>query len=322
VISSEGALVRAPLHEGATTTLVPAPRDIDSAGSRVIKRSFLRPTETMSVEQASDSSPPEPSYFCESCIERAVSAISADSASIPISLLTPSNPRGLLVKVYGSYGISSHAEFSPEIISLARQGIAVAIAHVRGGGELGPSWHSQAKGVNKTRSVEDLSASVSELSRMLNLSAQRVILYGRSAGAWLAAKTATLHPEKISALILEAPLLDLEKVVTDQTLPLYQRERHEWSDSPKVLRALSPTLPPQKMSIDVLAQIPLRDQLSPPSETLRWLRDFQCQQSPDFNTVVSLLPGADHSGPASRSAVDEWSAAQETFIKNVIERTQ
>ncbi len=320
VISSEGALVRAPLHGGETTTLVPAPSYIGGTGSRVTRRSFLRPNETMSVECMPNVSPAQRSRFCESCVERSLSTISADGVSIPISLVTPSNPRGLLIKVYGSYGVSSRAEFSPEVISLTHQGIAVALAHVRGGGELGPSWHSQAKSANKARSVEDLSASISELSRMLNLPPQRVILYGRSAGAWLAAKTATLHPEKISALILEAPLLDLEKVVPNKTLPLYERERHEWGVSPKVLRAFSPTLPLHKMSIDLLAQIPLRDQLAPPYDTLRWLRDFECHQSPHFRTIVSLLPEADHSGPTSRLAVDEWSAAQEVFIKNVIER--
>jgi hypothetical protein len=320
VISSDGALITPPTPGEATTTLVPASRDFGGEGSQVTRRSFMRPSETITIDDAHIARSPQRASICDECVARSLTAVSLDGTSIPISLVTPSNPRGLLVNAYGSYGVTSHAEFTPEIASLTRQGVAVALVHVRGGGELGPSWHSQARGVNKTRSVEDLSASVSELSGLLKVPARRVIVHGRSAGAWLAAKIATLYSEKIGGLILEAPLLDLERVVPDKALPLFERERHEWSESPHVLRVLSPNFSRRQLSIDLLAQVPLRDQLVPPDDTLRWVRDFQCHQTPGFETIVSLLPGVDHSGPASRAAIDEWSVAQEIFIKRVIEK--
>jgi oligopeptidase B len=284
------------------------------------RRSFLIPHETISLDDVNNSSHQQDRPFCEICVERSLTAVSEDGTSIPVSLVTPAHPQGLHINVYGSYGVSSQAQFSPENISLLEAGIAIALVHVRGGGELGPLWHSQAQGPKKMRSVMDLSAAISELSRIVALPPQRIILSGRSAGAWLAAKTATLYPEKIGGLILEAPLLVLEKAVPNKALPLAERERHEWPNSPATLRALSPVPPLQNVSIELLAQVPLQDQLVPPDDTLGWLADFKCHQSEQAHTIVSLLPGADHGGATSQADIDEWNAAKETFIKQVIER--
>jgi protease II len=320
VISTTGTIVKAQMSGGPTTTLVPSPRRPDPHHLWITRRSFLIPDENIALDKALDWSQPRRSPFCESCAERSLVAVSEDGTSIPISLVTPAHPRALLINVYGSYGVSSQARFTPENISLLEADIAIAIVHVRGGGEFGPLWHSRARGAEKTRSVADLAASISELSRLLALPHQRIVLSGRSAGAWLTAKTASAYPRMIGGLILDAPLLALEKVIPDKTLPLSERERHEWGESPDALRALSPIPTLQNISIDLLAQVPLQDELVPPEHTLRWLSDFQCQQSQRFQTIVSLVPGAGHGGPASQSAIDEWNAVQEAFIKNVIDR--
>jgi protease II len=321
-ISSSGEVISNSDSGGPTTTFSPAPTY--QRGQQVLVRghSFLRPSESITIEEAPQWSQGSRVVGCDTCVERALTAKSSDGTIIPISLVTPKEPQGLLVKVYGSYGLPSRAEFSPEVLSLARRGVAVAIAHVRGGGELGPLWHSSAVGANKLRSVADLRASIAELSGVLGIPTTRIIVYGRSAGAWLAAKVATTYPNSFRALILEAPLVDLTDVASNPSLPLFEREKYEWGDSLDVRRDLSPKLSAGHISVDLLAMVPLEDELVPIHDTLRWLRNFQCQQSPSFRTIVSLIPGANHDGPRSRSAVDEWSAAQEIFIRDVVSRGQ
>ncbi len=318
VISSTGQLIRPPRFDGPTATLMPAPRTPELSDLAVIKRSFLRPTTRLSMTEVSGASVPAAAKECDRCIESALNATSADGTLVPISLALPPEPKGLLLKAYGSYGVSSSAEHSPELISLLQQGIAVAIAHVRGGGERGPLWHSSALGPNKLRSVEDLSACVTELRRTLRLPPERIILSGRSAGAWLAAKTALSYPEKLGGLILEAPLLDLEHIVPDKALPIFDREQYEWGDSLSVLRDLSPALTTHELPLDVLALVPMQDELVPPQRTLQWLRDFHCRQSPTSRTVVSLVPGVGHAGPTTKTLLDEWNAVQEAFIQYVV----
>jgi len=318
LLASDGNLLRGPIAYGPTTSLSPAPPPLRARGVVATKRSFLQPAAHVTVEELFNAPKPPKSSLCDRCVERSIFATSTDGTRIPISLVSPANPIGLLVYAYGSYGVSTPAEFDPEVLALLRRDVAVAIAHVRGGGEFGPVWHQQARGLVKVRAVEDLSASVSELSRTLMLSPKRIVAHGRSAGAWLVAKTATTHPGLFGGVILEAPLLDVENAVRDHNLPLHERERYEWGDSPDTLRALSLEPSAPAPTFDILAMVPLRDELVPPTVTQRWLHAFECRQSASFRTLVTFLPKAPHGGPTSRSEADEWSATQVVFTTRVI----
>ena len=320
LLASDGTLLRGPIAYGPTTSLSPAPPPLRARGVVATKRSFLQPTAHVTVEELFNAPTPRKSSLCDTCVEQSIFAISSDGTRIPISLVSPSDPIGILVYAYGSYGVSTPAEFDPEVLALLRHHVAVAIAHVRGGGELGPAWHQQARGPLKVRAVEDLSASVSELARALTLSPKRIVAHGRSAGAWLVAKTATTRPELFGGVILEAPLLDIENAVRDRDLPLHERERYEWGESLDALRGLAPALTTQTLAFDVLALVPLHDELIPPTVTQRWLQAFECHQGASFQTLASFLPKAPHGGPTSRSEADEWSAAQVVFTKRVLEK--
>ncbi len=106
----------------------------------------------------------------------------------------------------------------------------VAIAHVRGGGELGRAWHKAATGAKKVRSVLDLEACMDHLIAEGYTRAGKIALVGSSAGALTAAALLNRRPRSFGAALLRAPFLDLLSTMTDGDLPLTQHEHDEWGN--------------------------------------------------------------------------------------------
>jgi oligopeptidase B len=229
---------------------------------------------------------------------------------------------GMVLMAYGSYGLPLNASFSPRTLSLLKAGVGLAIAHVRGGGELGAAWHAAGRAENKERAVEDFIAVARELSARGYASPRSLVAEGRSAGGWLAAAAAQARPELFRALVLDAPVLDLESSVLSPTLPLHARETFEWGSDPARLRSLSAlNRIGDYYPLDTLVIVPLRDTLVPPLGTLEWVRRVRCIASPEASILVDPRL-EDHSGPSSRSVEDEESAIREAFILRSLLRAQ
>jgi protease II len=305
--------------DGPVTTLLPAPRlGSDSSHAAVRRRSFRKETATLSIPglvQPATISPAAGHSTCLDCIEEALEAPSIDGVSIPVSLVRPAQVRGLLVIAYGAYGVSLAAEHSPLYNSLLRAGIAVAIAHVRGGSERGPGWHLQAMAENKMGSVHDLLSVVTLLQTRLAVSPRATFLSGRSAGGWLVTTAALLAPSRIGGVILDAPLLDLAAAVSNPSVPLYHTEIAEWGKNPLHNLSVFPKAPSQKLPFDLLILLPLKDRLISPSQTARWAMAARCAQQPGAELLVQQLAKAGHTGTDSRVDVTEWEILQELFIR-------
>ena len=285
--------------------------------------SFLTPPRVYPIREISDLAEIPTttiSGLCDGCSESSLEAHSQDGTSIPISLVSPKDPLGVVVHVYGAYGISSYATFSPSTVSLVNHGIAVAIAHVRGGGELGPSWHTQTLGGNKQRSIDDIRAATKHLQNVLRLSPQQTILSGRSAGGLLVSYAALTTPGLCGSLILDAPLLDLAYILEDSSLPLHEREVHEWGRS--ILNPLAgySQVPPILISLNILLHVPLRDELIPPETSLRWAHRALCTLDPESLLLVSVSAHGQHAGPLAQNEQEEWDSLQEVFARIVTTR--
>ena len=107
---------------------------------------------------------------------------------------------------------------------------AIAIAHIRGGGELGRAWHRSATGACKSRSVDDLEACLDALVQQGVAQPGSIALEGRSAGALPAAALLNRRPGSIAAMLLHAPLVDLLGSMTDESYPLRAHEAGEFGD--------------------------------------------------------------------------------------------
>ncbi|BDA43568.1 Prolyl endopeptidase-like [Coccomyxa sp. Obi] len=160
---------------------------------------------------------------------------SADGTMIPLTL---SHKKGLkldgshpaLLHAYGAYGMCLDAGFKPERLSLLKRGWVVALAHVRGGGELGRQWHQAATGASKHRSVDDLEACMDFLIRRGYSRKGRVALEGASAGGLLAGALLNRRPGCIGAAVLCVPFVDVLTTMLDPSLPLTVHEYDEFGN--------------------------------------------------------------------------------------------
>jgi oligopeptidase B len=169
-------------------------------------------------------------YGCE---RRSVAA--ADGTPIPISVVfrrDPAVPRPapLLLTGYGSYGISFPVGFSSNRLSLLDRGVVVAIAHVRGGGELGKRWHDAGRMAAKMHSFTDFIAVAEVLVREGLTEPPRLAIEGGSAGGLLVGAATNLRPDLFGLVIAQVPFLDVINTMLDPSLPLTVGEYEEWGN--------------------------------------------------------------------------------------------
>ncbi len=131
---------------------------------------------------------------------------------------------------YGSYGISIDPSFSSERISLLDRGVVFAIAHIRGGGELGEAWHDDGRMMTKRNTFTDFAACGDYLVEKKYAARERLLIQGGSAGGLLIGATINLRPDLAHAAILDVPFVDVMNTMSDATLPLTTEEYIEWGN--------------------------------------------------------------------------------------------
>ena len=158
-----------------------------------------------------------------------------DGASIPISLVRRKDTirdgdAPLLLYGYGSYGFSLPVTFSSNRLSLLDRGIMYAIAHVRGGGELGKPWHDAGRMHNKMNTFTDFTACADFLVAKRYTSPERLVIEGGSAGGLLMGAVTNMAPEKVHLVVSHVPFVDVLNTMLDATLPLTVGEYEEWGN--------------------------------------------------------------------------------------------
>jgi oligopeptidase B len=161
-------------------------------------------------------------------------ATAADGTQIPISMVyradRPGKPSPMLLEAYGAYGYPFPTTFSASRVSLLDRGFIYAIAHVRGGGELGQRWHDQGRMLHKRNSFDDFIAATEQLIRAGYTTAERLAVEGASAGGLLVAEVMNQRPELFRAALLDVPFVDVLNTMSDPDLPLTVGEYEEWGN--------------------------------------------------------------------------------------------
>lgn len=159
-----------------------------------------------------------------------------DGVKVPVSLIyrkdnfkkDGSNP--LLLYAYGSYGYSMPASFDSYQFSLLDRGFAYAIAHVRGGEEMGRPWYENGKLLNKKNTFTDFVDCAKYLIDGNYTSAEKLCASGGSAGGLLMGVVANEAPELFSAIIADVPFVDVVTTMLDESIPLTTSEYDEWGN--------------------------------------------------------------------------------------------
>jgi oligopeptidase B len=169
-------------------------------------------------------------YACER-----VFATAHDGTRIPVSLVyrkdaRPGSLRPMLLYGYGAYGVAAPLGFSAARLSLLDRGVTYAIAHVRGGGEMGEAWHDAGKLLSKHNTFSDFIRVAEYLIAEGYTAPERLVVHGDSAGGMLIGAVINLRPQLFAAALLQVPFVDVLNTMLDSTLPLTSGEYLEWGD--------------------------------------------------------------------------------------------
>lgn len=167
-------------------------------------------------------------------VER-IYAPASDSVKVPISLVHLKNAkldgRGpLYLYGYGSYGASNDISFDSNLFGMVDRGVVAAVAHIRGGGELGKAWHDDGRMMHKKNTFTDFIACAEYLVAQGYGSKDRLVIEGRSAGGLLMGAVLNMRPDLFHAALVGVPFVDVINTELDESLPLTVGEFEEWGN--------------------------------------------------------------------------------------------
>jgi len=194
--------------------------DIGSLGQEVVKRL------------------PVPNYDPSRYEVERVWAPAADGTKVPLAVLhkkgvARDGKSPLLLYGYGSYGYGIPDGFNSNVFSLVDRGVTYAVAHIRGGGELGKKWHDQGRMTNKMNTFTDFISSAEYLVGQGYTSKDRLAIMGGSAGGLLMGAVTNLRPDLFHAVVTYVPFVDVLNTMLDESLPLTVGEFEEWGNPKK-----------------------------------------------------------------------------------------
>ena len=158
-----------------------------------------------------------------------------DGTKVPVSLvykksLKKSGPQPTLLYAYGSYGLSMPLAFSSARLALLDRGMIFAIAHIRGGGEMGKQWHDDGKMMKKKNTFSDFIDAAAYLIDKKYTDPKQLVIQGGSAGGLLMGAVTNMRPDLFKAVVSQVPFVDVMNTMLDATLPLTVGEYLEWGN--------------------------------------------------------------------------------------------
>src|ERR1700730_2434827 len=162
-------------------------------------------------------------------------ATASDGTKIPISLVykkgfVADGKAPMLLTAYGSYGAPNDASFDSTVVSLLDRGVVYAIAHIRGGGDLGKKWHDQGRMLSKKNTFTDFIAVAESVIADRYASKDRLVIEGGSAGGLLMGAVTNMRPDLFKAVVSRVPFVDVINTMLDESLPLTVGEFEEWGN--------------------------------------------------------------------------------------------
>lgn len=239
-------------------------------------------------------------------------ATARDGVKVPISVMMRKGTKldgksPMLLYAYGSYGASMTPNFSTARLSLVDRGMIYAIAHIRGGSELGERWRQEGRMFKKMNTFNDFVDSAKWLVANKYTSSDRLVIQGGSAGGLLMGAVVNQAPELYKAVIAQVPFVDVMNTMIDETLPLTTGEWIEWGNPRDDKRAwdymftYSPydNVRPQNYP-NMLIEISLNDSQVPYWEGAKWAAKLRELKTGSNIILLKANLGAGHGGASGR----------------------
>jgi oligopeptidase B len=256
-------------------------------------------------------------------------ATADDGTKIPVSLvyrkgiaLDGSNP--LLLYAYGSYGISSDPRFSSVRLSLIDRGFIFAIAHVRGGQEMGRHWYEGGKLLNKMNTFTDFNTCARYLIDMNYTNPQKLFAQGGSAGGLLIGAVINLEPELYRGVIAAVPFVDVVTTMLDESIPLTTGEYDEWGNpnDPVYFDYMLSYSPYDQVKTGnypaILVTTGLHDSQVQYWEPAKWVAKLRTHKTDNNPLLLSTNMEAGHGGAAGRYRRYREIAMEYAFLLDLV----
>ncbi|MCP2265118.1 S9 family peptidase [Promicromonospora thailandica] len=264
-------------------------------------------------------------------------AVAEDGTRVPISLVwrrdavrfaegadAPAEPAPLLLYGYGAYEYSIDPYFSVARLSLLDRGVVFAVAHVRGGGEMGRAWYDDGKLGAKRNTFTDFVACGRHLVGSGWTASDRLVADGGSAGGLLVGAVTNLAPELFTGVLAGVPFVDALTSMLDPSLPLTVTEWDEWGDplhDPEVYAYMRSYTPYENVADDaahyprVLATTSFNDTRVLYVEPAKWIARLQAAGAP---AMLKIEMSAGHGGVSGRYSAWEQIAFEHAWVLDVL----
>jgi oligopeptidase B len=248
-------------------------------------------------------------------------AAAPDGVRVPLSIvyrrgLTMNGTNPTLLYGYGAYEVSNEPMFDAARLSMLDRGFVYAIAHVRGGGEMGRGWYEDGKFLNKTNTFTDFIACAQHLIDQGYTSKSRLAIRGRSAGGLLIGAVLNARPDLFGCAVAQVPFVDVVTTMLDESLPLTVNEYEEWGNPGELeyyqyMKSYSPydNVAPGRHPA-MLVTGGLNDPRVSYWEPAKWVAKLRAVEQGDAPILLKTQMGAGHSGPSGR--YESW--REEAFV--------
>lgn len=239
-------------------------------------------------------------------------ATARDSVKVPVSIVMKKGTKldgrsPMFLYAYGSYGASMTPGFSTNRFSLVDRGMIYAIAHIRGGSELGEKWRQDGRMFKKKNTFNDFVDSAKWLIEQEYTSADRLVIEGGSAGGLLMGAVMNQSPETFKAALVQVPFVDIMNTMIDETLPLTTEEWIEWGnprDDKKAWDYMYSYSPYDQIKEqpypNMLVKVSLNDSQVPYWEGAKYAAKIRDMKTNDSTVLLVTNMGAGHGGSSGR----------------------
>ncbi|KPX21896.1 Protease II [Pseudomonas amygdali pv. dendropanacis] len=326
---------RVQLPDAAYSLYVQDTLEFDSDRIRLRYQSLNRPAQVRQLTLASGEqvvlkeTPVLGTFNADAYVSQRLWATASDGTQVPISLVVKRELAGkatpLYLYGYGAYGESLDPWFSHARLSLLERGVAFAIAHVRGGGELGEAWYRNGKQEHKQNTFGDFIACAEHLVAQGLTSAEQLVISGGSAGGLLIGAVLNQRPELFKAAIAEVPFVDVLNTMLDPDLPLTVTEYDEWGNpqEPEVYERIKSYAPYENVSAQaypaMLVIAGYNDSRVQYWEAAKWVAKLRASKTDDNLLLLKTELGAGHGGMSGRYQGLRDVALEYAFIFKVLQ---
>ena len=262
-----------------------------------------------------------------------LSAIAPDGTRVPMSIvyrkgLERNGLNPTLLYGYGAYGASIDPSFSASRVSLLDRGFVFAIAHIRGGEELGREWYESGKLLNKKNSFTDFIACAEHLIARGYTSSEQLAIMGVSAGGLLVSAVTTMQPDLFRAVIAKVPFVDVINTMLDESLPLVVNEFEEWGNPQdrtfyEYMRSYSPY---DNVAARAYPHLLITSGLNDPRvlywEPVKWAAKLRSLKTDTNLLLLKTNMDAGHSGASGRYDTLKQTAFEYAFLLQALEKTE